>query len=64
MPRTMSTTMAAYFLFAAWPALAQTTAGGGGTGTAGGLADWWWVILVVVAIGAAIWYFTSRKDRV
>jgi hypothetical protein len=68
MTRSLATTIAAYMLLAISPVLAQTTApgsvgAGGATGTSG-LADWWWIILVVIVIGAAIWYFTSRRNRV
>jgi hypothetical protein len=73
MTHTLAATIIAFLFSALGPVLAQTTApGSAGTGTTGAggatgaesVADWWWVILVVIAIGAAIWYFTSRRGRV
>ena len=54
-------------LLAASSAWAQTTPGtapAAGTSGTGGLTDYWWAIVLAILVIAAIWYFSSRRNRV
>ena len=54
-----------FIILAASSAWAQTTPGSPpATGQTGGLTDYWWAILLAILVIAAIWYFSSRRNRV
>ncbi len=64
------TALFGFILLAVSSAWAQTTPGSppatgpAETGQTGGLSDYWWLIVLAIIVIAAIWYFSSRRNRV
>ena len=64
------TALLGFIILAASSAWAQTTPGAppatgpAETGQTGGLTDYWWIILLAIIAIAAIWYLSSRRNRV